>query len=66
MYELKVVRERKEGYGEIKCFRSSGDVWSTFRNHFEQLDRIAAFSKVEVQANTLEKAGESHVSSVIP
>jgi len=39
MHELKVVRERREGYGTLKRFRSSADVYESFREHFAQLDR---------------------------
>lgn len=39
MHELKVVRERRVGYGSCKRFRSSADVYASFREHFAQLDR---------------------------
>jgi DNA repair protein RadC len=39
MHELKVVRERREGYGALKRFRSSADVYESFREHFYKLDR---------------------------
>ena len=39
MHELKVVRERRVGYGSCKRFRSSADVYESFREHFARLDR---------------------------
>src|ERR1035437_1350523 len=39
MFELKVVRERKQGYGPLPVFRGSGDVWVAFKHHFDAADR---------------------------
>ena len=41
MYELKIIREKREGYGARKQFRSSQDIYDTFREHFERSDREA-------------------------
>ena len=39
MYELKVIRERKEGYGLRQQFRSSQEIHETFRERFLRADR---------------------------
>src|SRR5437870_10653344 len=39
MYELKVVRERRQGYGTLRRVRSAQDVYDAFRERFEPLDR---------------------------
>ena len=39
MHELKIVRERREGYGSLKRFRSSVDVYEAFKERFAQVDR---------------------------
>src|SRR5262245_48633338 len=39
MHEFKVVRERRSGYGARKRFRSSADVYDSFKEHFDTLDR---------------------------
>ena len=39
MHEFKVVRERRCGYGSRKRFRSSADVYESFKEHFDTLDR---------------------------
>jgi DNA repair protein RadC len=39
MYEFKIVRERRSGYGSRKRFRSSADVYESFQEHFATLDR---------------------------
>ncbi len=39
MHELKIVRERREGYGSLTRFRSSADVYAAFKERFEQVDR---------------------------
>ena len=39
MYEFKIVRERRSGYGLLKRFRSSADVYESFKEHFDKLDR---------------------------
>jgi len=39
MYELKVIRERKEGYGLRQQFRSSQDIYEMFRERFLRADR---------------------------
>jgi DNA repair protein RadC len=37
--ELKIVREKREGYGPMVRFSHSATVYETFRQHCEQLDR---------------------------
>jgi DNA repair protein RadC len=39
MYELKIVRERRTGYGLRQRYRSSADIYESFQKHFAQLDR---------------------------
>jgi DNA repair protein RadC len=39
MYELKVVRERRQGYGALRRIRGAEDVYAAFRQRFETLDR---------------------------
>jgi DNA repair protein RadC len=39
MQELKIVCERREGYGPLKRVRSSNEVYDTFKEHFNILDR---------------------------
>jgi DNA repair protein RadC len=39
MEELKIVREKREGYGPVVRFANSAAVYEAFRQHFEQLDR---------------------------
>jgi len=39
MYELKIVRERRSGYGHRQRFRRSDDIYARFKEHFAQLDR---------------------------
>src|ERR1051326_8466025 len=39
MYELKVVRERRQGYGTVRRVQDAGQVYQAFRQEFEQLDR---------------------------
>jgi len=39
MYELKVIRERREGYGHRQQFRSSRDIYEMFRERFLRADR---------------------------
>ena len=39
MYELKIVRERRTGYGLRQRYRSSADIYESFQEHFAQLDR---------------------------
>ena len=39
MWELKVVRERRQGYAAARVIRSSHDIYEAFRDHFERLDR---------------------------
>jgi len=39
MYELKVIRERRVGYGQRTQFRSSQDIYEMFRERFIQADR---------------------------
>lgn len=39
MYELRVVRERRQGYGTATRVRSAEDIFQTFRERFSQADR---------------------------
>jgi len=39
MYELKIIRERKAGYGRRHPLRSSRDIYETFRARFARADR---------------------------
>jgi len=39
MYELKIVRERRSGYGLRQRYRRSADIYESFQEHFAQLDR---------------------------
>ena len=39
MFELKIVRERRQGYGTLRMVRSAQDVYETFRARFERADR---------------------------
>lgn len=39
MYELKVVRERRPGYGPASAIRTSAEVYAAFRARFEAADR---------------------------
>jgi hypothetical protein len=36
MYELKVVRERREGYGALRCVRNAQQVYDAFRERFDR------------------------------
>ena len=39
MYELKVVRERKQGYGKLRRIRDAREVYEVFKEEFGSLDR---------------------------
>jgi len=39
MYELKIVRERRQGYGTVRQVRDAAQVYEAFREEFSQLDR---------------------------
>ena len=39
MYEWKIVRARRSGYGVRRRMRSSGDIYESFKDHFAHLDR---------------------------
>lgn len=39
MYELKVVRERRQGYGRIRRIQDARQVYEAFREDFGRLDR---------------------------
>jgi len=39
MYELKVIRERKQGYGTVRRVQHPGQVYEVFREKFGRLDR---------------------------
>jgi DNA repair protein RadC len=39
MFELKIVRERRAGYGPLCALRSAAEIWLTFKHHFDAADR---------------------------
>ena len=39
MYELRIIRERRSSYGDLKKLEASKDVFETFRHVFEDSDR---------------------------
>jgi DNA repair protein RadC len=39
MFELKIVRERRQGYGTVRRVRDAAQVYEAFREQFGQLDR---------------------------
>jgi DNA repair protein RadC len=39
MYELRIVRERKQGYGAVRRIRDAAQVYAAFKEDFTQLDR---------------------------
>ena len=39
MFELKIIRERKQGYGTVRRVRDAAQVYEAFREEFGQLDR---------------------------
>ena len=39
MFELKIVRERRQGYGTLRRVRDARDIYEAFRAHFEPADR---------------------------
>jgi DNA repair protein RadC len=39
MYELRVVRERRHGYGRRRRIREARDIFEAFKDHFAPLDR---------------------------
>ena len=39
MFELKIVRERKQGYGTVRRVRDAAQVYEAFREEFGRLDR---------------------------
>src|SRR5689334_14171385 len=39
MYELKIIRDRKHGYGTVRRVRDAAQVYEAFREDFAQLDR---------------------------
>jgi len=39
MYELRVVRERRQGYGSLRQLRTAQDVFDIFRDRLAKLDR---------------------------
>ena len=39
MFELKLVRERRAGYGARRCIRDAQHVFDAFKAHFAPLDR---------------------------
>ena len=39
MFEIRVVRERRQGYGTLRQVRDARAVYEAFRGHFEPIDR---------------------------
>ena len=39
MFEIRVVRERRQGYGPLRLVRDAKAVYDAFRAHFESMDR---------------------------
>ncbi len=39
MFEIKVVRERRQGYGPLRQVRDAKAVYEAFRAHFDPMDR---------------------------
>jgi DNA repair protein RadC len=39
VYELKIVRERRQGYGSLRRIATASDVFEVFRSRFERSDR---------------------------
>jgi DNA repair protein RadC len=39
MFELKIVRERRQGYGTVRRVRDAAQVYEAFRDEFGRLDR---------------------------
>jgi DNA repair protein RadC len=39
MFEIKVVRERRQGYGPLRHVRCAKSVYEVFRAHFDPVDR---------------------------
>lgn len=44
MYELKIARERRSGYGPIRRVQSAADVFEAFRAQLEPVDREQLFA----------------------
>src|SRR5947207_14841001 len=39
MFEIRMVRERRQGYGSLRRVGDARDVYEAFRTHFESMDR---------------------------
>lgn len=39
MFEIRLVRERRQGYGSLRRVRNAQDIYEAFRSHFEPMDR---------------------------
>src|SRR5262249_21976089 len=39
MFEIRVVRERRHGYGPLRRVKNAHDVYEAFRGHFDTMDR---------------------------
>src|SRR5205809_6358196 len=39
MYELRIVRQRRQGYGTLRRVRDAAQVYEAFKEEFSQLDR---------------------------
>jgi DNA repair protein RadC len=71
VYELKVVRERRPGYGPARAIRTSAEVYAAFRARFEAADReefLALFldGKNRVQGFHVVSVGSLTASLVHP
>jgi DNA repair protein RadC len=71
VYELKVVRERRPGYGPASAIRTSADIYKVFRERFDAADReefLALFldGKNRVQAFHVVSVGSLTASIIHP
>jgi DNA repair protein RadC len=71
VYELKVVRERRPGYGPARAIRTSAEVYAAFRARFDAADReefLALFldGKNRVQGFHVVSVGSLTASLVHP
>lgn len=39
MFQLRIVRERRQGYGAVRSIRDASDVYAAFKDEFGRLDR---------------------------
>jgi DNA repair protein RadC len=71
MFELKVVRERRPGYGRGGTMRTSSEVYGAFRSRFEAADReeflaVVLDGKNRVQGFNVVSVGSLTASLVHP